>query len=126
MMNVKRDGGNYQVAIERVGDDALDRLKRMTVYAWQAFTTVVSKPNSRPYTRTPPGDPPRLRTGFGRASIKYEIDEKLFKARVGIGSAGKYMAFQELSKRLNHPWMGPTLRTIFARLQAIAREGGKS
>lgn len=87
---------------------------------------VVSVSNPRPHvTPSAPGEPPRLRTGLGRSSIVYELDEPHLSARIGVLPLGKHMAFHELARRVDRrrPWLLVTVERLWQRLRAIAGGG---
>lgn len=105
---------------------AYERVARAVVFFWRSCQQALSISNPRPY-RTPsrPGEPPRLRTGHGRSQVQYTIDREAGEGRVGVGQAGRYMAYLELgtSRVQARPWLLATLRKVESRLKAIA-EGG--
>jgi len=62
------------------------------------------------YVPSRPGQPPALRSGFGRSSITWwQIDE--LAARIGIRTNGVYMAYLETGARriAQRPWLSRAL-----------------
>jgi len=62
------------------------------------------------YVPSRPGQPPALRTGFGRSSITWwQIDD--LTARIGIRANGVYMAYLETGTRriARRPWLSRAL-----------------
>lgn len=117
---------NGDGAFEGVEEEVWERLVRVALHFQLACQTAVSKPNPRPYTPTAKGEPPRVRIGFGRDNILPDLDRKNLVARVGVGVNAIYMMFQELSLRLNHPWLLKTLDRVGPQLRAIAESGKTS
>lgn len=62
------------------------------------------------YTGSRPGDPPALRSGFGRSSITWWQADEL-TARVGIRANGVYMAYLQLGTGTirPRPWLSRAL-----------------
>lgn len=75
---------------------AWDAIRRATVFFWQKLTEELNKSNPRPY-RTPskPGEPPRLRTGFLKKSVQYQLSEPDMRGTVGVDRNCKYAVFLE-------------------------------
>lgn len=95
-----------------------NRLARMLVTFQTECQKTVGVVNPPPYTRTPKGDPPRVRTRWGQAHILFEIAADKLSGRVGVGKAAFYMAIHENKQ---HPWLLATLKRMLPRLQQIAR-----
>ena len=72
-----------------------------------------------------PGQPPRLRTGFGRRNITWERLGAGFRTRyrVGVRTNAQYMAFLELGTRRvrARPWLKTTLERTERQLKALAQ-----
>ena len=72
--------------------------------------------NKTSYTIYPnpsrPGEPPRLRTGFGQRNIVVNHDRQKITTRVGVTKNGIYMIFLELGTQrvARRPWLVKTLR----------------
>lgn len=98
---------------------AWDRMKRAATLLWETFQETVSKANQKPYTRTPPGDPPRMRTGKGRKGIVLELDKATMTAVIRVLPEAHYMAILDQSTRLNHPWREPAAKSVIDKMQAI-------
>jgi hypothetical protein len=69
------------------------------------------------------GDPPRLRTGFGRKNIVFQFSG--WKTgdpwvRVGVTRNALYMFWHEVKRRGQRPWMIPTLLRLRDKLGAMA------
>jgi len=62
------------------------------------------------YVPSLPGQPPALRTGFGRSSITWWLVDDL-TARVGVRANGVYMAYLETGTRriARRPWLSRAL-----------------
>lgn len=111
-------------------------IQRATVYLHTESRRAVSKANSgvdvangeggtvRVYPNpSKPGEPPRLRTGWGRRHVVYEFDSQLMAGRVGVSKPGIYMFYLEVGTRRiqRRPWLLATLmghREIIGRLAA--------
>lgn len=113
-------------------------LIRAAVYYWTRCKTAVSVPNSGvpgPSGRTvypdpsKPGEPPRLRTGFGRDNIVWESNDSQSDPRVRVGSTknGIYMIYLELGTRriAPRPWLVATLLKFKQAIGQLAVTGGK-
>lgn len=131
---------------QRLHDATAEGLKRATVYYHTQARQAVSKPNSGVRVpvmrRTPggnkksrtiypnpskPGEPPRLRTGFGARNVIMEFDENDVAGRVGIAKNAKYMLYLELGTRFirRRPWLVATLRKQQAAIGKLAATGGR-
>lgn len=114
--------GTEQVAhIEAAGWEAV---QRATVLLWQKCCQEVGISNPRPHkTPSQPGEPPRLRTGWGQRNIRYELDRAKGVGRVGVGVNAKYMAFLDQGTRRirPRPWLLATAKKYRTQLQAILR-----
>lgn len=121
-------------------------LQRATVFYHQHCRMAVSKPNSgqrvkvrrktkggnkRSRTIYPnpskPGEPPRLRTGFGQRHILVEFDKSVPAGRVGIAQNAIYMFYLEVGTRRirRRPWLLATLMKFQEQIGRLAATGGK-
>jgi len=90
------------------------KVKRQTPGGNKRTRRVYSNPSKA-------GEPPRLRTGFGRSQIVREINKAKLSGRVGITKAGIYMAYLDLGTKhiARRPFFTTTLmkhKAIIARL----------
>lgn len=69
-----------------------------------------------------PGEPPRLRTGFGRSHVYKEPIDGGLRWRIGVRGNAAYMGLLELgTKRVAaRPWLAATLRKHLASLVKIS------
>lgn len=76
-----------------------------------------------------PGQPPRLRTGFGKSQIKWEYNgNKADPAvRIGVTKKGLYLFFLEVGTRTirPRPWLMATLKKHWRQIGRLAAIGGK-
>ena len=72
-----------------------------------------------------PGEPPRLRMGFGRKGIVREIDQKALVGRVGVTEAAIYMAYLDLGTKhiARRPFFVPVLRDNLQVMVALLKSG---
>lgn len=72
-----------------------------------------------------PGEPPRLRTGFGQRNIVVNHDRKKIRTRVGVTRNGMYMIYLELGTRrvARRPWLVKTLRDNQRIIGLLASSG---
>ncbi|MBY0523429.1 MAG: hypothetical protein K2R98_08515 [Gemmataceae bacterium] len=121
MMNVN-SSWHGDDAYKVVVDSGWDRIRRAVVFFWQSVQTALNVSNPRPY-RTPsqPGEPPRKRTGFLAANVKYELGQAQMKGRVGIGANALYGLFLETGTKwmAARPWLQATLDKVIGQLRAI-------
>jgi hypothetical protein len=73
-----------------------------------------------------PGEPPRLRTGFGQRNIVVNHNKKELYTRVGVTVNGIYMFYLELGTRhiARRPWLVKTLmdnREVIGKLAASGK-----
>lgn len=82
--------------------------------------TVYSNPSK-------PGEPPRLRTGFGQRNVLMEFDRSRPAGRVGVGRNAMYMFFLEIGTRkvARRPWLLATLQQHQTTIGKLAAIGGK-
>lgn len=75
------------------------------------------------YLPSQPGEPPALRTGFGRSSITWWRVEDL-TVRVGIRGNGVYMAYLETGTRkiARRPWLSRALDDTRQAIQVLIGE----
>jgi len=113
-------------------------IKRATIYLHTEAKRAVSKPNSGKDVKSPsgsvriypnpskPGEPPRLRTGWGRRHIVFEFDESKAAGRVGVSKPGLYMFYLEVGTRRisRRPWLLATLMNHKETLGRLAASGG--
>ncbi|MES2342323.1 MAG: hypothetical protein V4597_11640 [Pseudomonadota bacterium] len=99
--------------------------KRMT----RKRDTVAGKKGST-YTIYPnpsrPGEPPRKRTGWLQAHVRFELDQPARRGTAGVDLAALYGVFLELGTRNMdpRPWLLATLTRMLPQLRALA-EGSK-
>lgn len=74
-----------------------------------------------------PGEPPRLRTGWGQRNIINDPDPKTITTRVGITKNAIYMIYLELGTRTiaRRPWLLRTLQDNKQMIGLLAATGGK-
>lgn len=112
------DGNGAMAHIQAQG---WDRIRRLTVFFWQACQTSLNVSNPRPYLNpAPKGSPPHKRTGFLAANVIYEFDEKAMTARVGVLRPAIYGLFLELR---GWSWLKYTLDKVLPQLKQIAAKG---
>lgn len=112
----------YEDPSEKVVALAWRGLQRAVVFYFNHLQQVLNKSNPRPYkTPSKPGEPPRKRTGFGAANVRYEFDEKAGEARVGVATNAKYMGFLEIGTRkmAARPWLLSTMIRLMPQLKAL-------
>lgn len=75
-----------------------------------------------------PGEPPRLRTGFGRNNIVVNHNPGKPWTRVGVTKNGIYMFYLEVGTRriARRPWLLRTLMENKEVIGKLAATGGKS
>lgn len=75
------------------------------------------------YIASAPGQPPAVRTGFGRRNIDMEFYPKRLIARVGVRESADYMIYLELGTRriAPRPWLKPATDRSRASIEAIMR-----
>lgn len=68
-----------------------------------------------------PGQPPKLRTGFGRRNILMEFFRNKLIARIGPAANADYMAYLELGTAniRPRPWLKPAIQQSRAAIQAL-------
>lgn len=95
------------------------KVKRQTPGGNKTSRTIY--PNS-----SKPGEPPRLRTGFGRSQIVREINKAELSGRVGITKAGIYMAYLDLGTKhiARRPFFMKTLMKNKAIIAKLLTSGG--
>ena len=115
------DHGNERIAeIEAAGWEAV---QRCTVFLWTECMKACGISNPRPYLNSSkPGEPPRLRTGFGQRNIAYELDQAKGIGKVGVRTNAKYMAYldQGTSRILPRPWLLATAIKFRRQLEQMA------
>lgn len=78
-------------------------------------------PKGSQYTKyanpSKPGEPPHLRTGWGRGNVFRDYDALKHEAIIGVSVNAKYMAILELFR--NRPWLMETLRLARPQMEAI-------
>jgi hypothetical protein len=120
-------------------------LHRATVFLHAECRRAVSKPNSgrrikvkkqkpggnkRSRTIYPnpskPGEPPKLRTGFGARNVVMEFDKAGMAGRVGVTSNAMYMFYLEVGTRRieRRPWLLSTLLKHAETIGKLAATGG--
>lgn len=120
-------------------------LHRATVFLHAEARRAVSKPNSgvrvRVKRQTPggnkksrtiypnpsqPGEPPKLRTGFGARNVVMEFDKAAMAGRVGVTSNAMYMFYLEIGTRkiARRPWLMATLLKHLVTIGKLAATGG--
>lgn len=119
---------NGPQAVQAVILDGWQGIVRCTLFLWERCSLAVGISNPRPY-RTPsqPGEPPRLRTGWGQRNIAYELDQAAGIGRVGVRVNAKYMAM--LDQGTKHirprPWLWAIAAKHMPQLEALAKAGRK-
>lgn len=116
-------------------------LLRATVFYHAQCQRAVSRPNTGVRVRTrkgkstrtvypnpsKPGEPPRLRTGWGRSHVVREFDKSVPAGRVGVSQAAIYMFYLEIGTRKvkRRPWLLATLMKYQETIGKLAAIGGK-
>ena len=119
-------------------------LQRATVFLHAECRRAVSKPNSgvrvpvkrkvkggnkRSRTIYPypskPGEPPKLRTGFGARNVVMEFSREAMAGRVGVTTNGMYMFYLEVGTRriARRPWLMVTLLRHLTTIGKLAATG---
>jgi hypothetical protein len=114
----------YENPTEQVVALAWKGLQRAVVFYWQSLQTALNRSNPRPYkTPSKPGEPPRKRTGFLAANVRYEFNQPTGEARVGVTTNAKYGGFLEIGTRkmAARPWLLATLQKVFPQLQVLLK-----
>jgi hypothetical protein len=141
---LKWNGKQFEQMLQKA---TADGLKRAGLFYQQRCQQAVSRPNTgksvkikrrfpggNKRTRTiypnssKPGEPPRLRTGFGRKNIVINYDPKGRWVRVGITQNAIYMFYLEVGTRriARRPWLLRTLMEHQRTIGALAASGGRS
>lgn len=87
--------------------------------------------NKSSYTVYPnpskPGEPPKLRTGFGQRNIFKKFNRQKMYVRVGIGGNAIYMFYLEVGTRniARRPWLVATLKQHHQQIAQLATSYGK-
>lgn len=126
MIEVRIQRGNQQQIQAGIVAAAWEGLLRAVVYYHSALLAALNVSNPRPHeTPSPPGQPPRKRTGWLQRNVLYETDEKAGLARVGITKNARYGLFLELGtgRMAARPWLLATLQRVWPRMQALAGSG---
>lgn len=120
---------------QKLRSAASDGIVRASTFFHQKCRESVSRPNSgvsikgrdgksrRVYPNpSKPGEPPKLRTGFGQRNIVVEHDRPRMVSRVGVTRNARYMIFLEVGTRRikRRPWMSATLDKYKSTLSALA------
>ena len=114
---------NGDGAMKHIKGIAWDGILRATVFFWTACQRAVGIPNPPPYkTPSQPGEPPKLRTGFGQSNIVYEVEKSILTTRVGVLGNAKYMVTLELFR--DRSWLKSTLNKTINTLRALVRPKG--
>lgn len=73
-----------------------------------------------------PGEPPKLRTGFGARNVVMEFDKAAMAGRVGVTSNAMYMFYLEIGTRkiARRPWLMATLLKHLVTIGKLAATGG--
>jgi hypothetical protein len=73
-----------------------------------------------------PGEPPKLRTGFGARNVVMEFDKAAMAGRVGVTANGMYMFYLEVGTRriARRPWLMATLLKHLVTIGKLAATGG--
>lgn len=141
---LKWNGKQFEAMLKKATSDGL---KRAGVFYHSKCQQAVSRPNTgrsvkikrrvpggNKRTRTiypnpsKPGEPPRLRTGFGRKNIVINHDPKGRYVRVGIAANAMYMFYLEVGTRsiARRPWLLRTLMDNQQVIGALAASGGRT
>lgn len=104
-----------------------ESIQHCTVFLWTQCMHATGVSNPRPYhDSSKPGEPPRLRTGFGQRNIAYELDQAKGIGKVGVRTNAQYMAFLDQGTRrvLPRPWLLATAIKFRRQLEALAKGRG--
>lgn len=114
---------------------AWEGIARATVYLHTELQKALSVPNTGVSVRgkgrksrtiyphpSRPGEPPRLRTGWLRSHVVYELDRQALRSRVGLARNALYGLYLELGTRrmAARPWLLATLDAHLATLRTLA------
>lgn len=120
MQNISING---PISVQIIPDKDLDVKMRRTLglrlgNAGRYITAQLKSVVSRPY---PPaslvGEPPRLRTGRGRAAIQFKVEKG--KLTVNLNPSGKHMMY--LERLMGRPWFLVTVMRNAQRIMEIMR-----
>lgn len=136
---------NGEVFEKQLRSATADGLNRAGTFYHAKCREAVSKPNTgrrvpvqrqtpggNKRTRTiypnpsKPGEPPRLRTGFGQRNIVKNFNREELYVRVGITANALYMIYLELGTRhiARRPWLVATLQENKDVIGQLAASGG--
>jgi hypothetical protein len=140
---VKWNGRAFE---QKLRESTATGLNRATTFLHAECRREVSKPNSGvrvPVKRkakggnkksrtiypnpSKPGEPPKLRTGFGQRNVVKEFDAPSMRGRVGVTKNGLYMFFLDIGTKNieRRPWLMATLMKHSATIGKLAATGGK-
>lgn len=115
------NGEEQAARIEAAGWEGV---QRATVFLWTQCCKAVGVSNPRPYhTPSQPGEPPRLRTGWGQRNIRYQLDRARGVGKVGVGVNAKYMAYLDQGTKWiqPRPWLLATAKKFWGQLKKLVR-----
>lgn len=113
---------NTTGAIAVVQAEGWDRIRRLTLFFWQAVQQSLHlRSNPAPHkTPAPVGGPPAIRTGNLAGAVLYDLDKQNLVGRVGLTKQARYGLVHELSTRFPRPWLLWTLEKVKPQLMKIA------
>ena len=115
---VQRAGSLLQTRARLLANRPARRIRRKRTRA----TTAGPKGSQyTEYVGSRPGQPPALRTGFGRRSITMQFLRQRLVARVGPAANAVYMAYLELgTARIKpRPWLKPAIQQSLPAIRAL-------
>lgn len=109
-----------QLIVSRPNTGKSVKVKRRTPGGNQRTRTIYPNPSK-------PGEPPKLRTGFGRRNIVVNYLKASNSVRVGVTANGIYMFYLEVGTRriARRPWLMRTLIDNREMIGRLAATGGK-
>ena len=141
MLHIEWHGREFEQHLRKA---TAQGLHRATTYLHAECRRAVSKPNtgqrvkvkkqtkggnkrSRTIYPNPskPGEPPKLRTGFGARNVVMEFSRAEMVGRVGVTKNGIYMFYLEVGTRKikRRPWLLATLLKHQATIAKLAATG---
>lgn len=111
---------------------ALRGLLRAVAFVWQAVVLALNVPNTGQRVKrtrgkgsytiypnpAPKGMPPRKRTGWLQRHVKYEVDRRELKARIGLARGADYGVHLDAG---DHPWLFRTAEACKDEAAAIIK-----
>jgi len=107
-----------QDLVSRPARRVVKRRKRNTVAGKKGSTYSV-------YVGSSPGQPPRMRTGVGRSSIRW-VKEKPLSYRVLVAAPGSYMTYLDrgTSRVQARPWLRRAVEAVQPLIDQLVRKAG--